>query len=94
MHCKFWGFAYCFFLSFLLLFSSACEFLFIERIGAHGKQIQVLLLLFITKSKGESMKTQRGSAKDQTGWQYCDQRETESNGTCTPSGGENWVCSL
>ena len=39
MHCKFWGFAYCFLcLFFSSYFSSACEFRFIERIGAHGKQ--------------------------------------------------------
>ena len=37
MHCKFFGvFAYRFL--FLFVFSSACEFRFIERTGTHGKQ--------------------------------------------------------
>ena len=51
MHCKFLVclLVVSFFFSF---FSSACEFLFIERIGAHGKQnpdfvITVLLLLHV-----------------------------------------------
>ena len=46
MHCKFWSFAYhFFFLSFLPFFSSACEFQFIERIGAHGKQNPLFIII-------------------------------------------------
>ena len=47
MHCKFWSFAYYYFLSFLLLFSSACEFWFIERIGAHSKQNPGFSIIFM-----------------------------------------------
>ena len=44
MHCKFWGFAYCFL---FLFFSSTCEFRFIERIGAHGKQNPGFIIIII-----------------------------------------------
>ena len=42
----------------------------------------------------EKVKTQRGSSKEQTSVQSRDQSENEGNGTCTPSGGENWVHSV
>ena len=42
---KFWSFAYYFFLFFL--FSNACEFWFIERIGAHGKQNPGFIILLL-----------------------------------------------
>ena len=48
MHCKFLVFLLIVFF-FFLFFSSACEFQFIERIGAHVKQnpdFIILLLLF------------------------------------------------
>ena len=46
MHCKFLVFLLIvfFFFSFLL---SACEFLFIKRIGAHGKQNPVFIIIII-----------------------------------------------
>ena len=47
MHCKFWCFCLLFFFTFHF-FSSACEFRFIERIGAHGKQNpDFIIIIFI-----------------------------------------------
>ena len=54
MHCKFWSFAYFFFfffffflLFFFFFFWSACEFQFIERIGADGKQNPGFIIIII-----------------------------------------------
>ena len=48
MHCKFWCFSYCFlFLIFFFFFLRACEFRFIERIGAHGKQNPGFIIIII-----------------------------------------------
>ena len=44
LHCKFWSFDYYFF-SHFFVFSSACEFRFIKRIGAHGKQNPGFIML-------------------------------------------------
>ena len=46
MHCKFFVFLLIVFFSFSF-FSSTCEFRFIERIGAHGKQNPDFITLFI-----------------------------------------------
>ena len=51
MHCKFWDLAYFFsflsFFFFFFFFLSACEFRFIERIGAHGKQNPGFIIIII-----------------------------------------------
>ena len=55
MHSKFWSFCVLFAFSFFFFFfSSACEFWFIERIGAHGKQNPdfIILLLHIFYQHG------------------------------------------
>ena len=46
MHCKFLVFLLIVFL-FFSIFSSACEFRFIERIGAHGKQNPDFIIIII-----------------------------------------------
>ena len=51
MHCKFWGFAYCFLFLFFSFFLSTCEFRFIERIGAHGKQNPCFIIIIILGSE-------------------------------------------
>ena len=45
MHCKFLVFLLIFF--FFFFFSSACEFRFFERIGAHGKQNPDFIFIII-----------------------------------------------
>ena len=48
MHCKFLVFLLIVFI-FFSFFSSACEFRFFERIGAHGKQNPGFIIVIIRK---------------------------------------------
>ena len=55
MHCKFLVFLLIVFF-FFSFFSSACEFRFIERIGAHGKQNTDFIIIIIIIIKAEKPK--------------------------------------
>ena len=46
MHCRIWCFLLIVFF-FFSFFSSACEFRFIERIGAHGKQNPDFIIIIL-----------------------------------------------
>ena len=71
MHCKFLVFLLIVFF-FFSFFSSACEFLFIERIGAHGKQNpDFIIIIIIIKFGGNTQGQLRAMPPEHKGRAFC-----------------------